>query len=66
MAKFTTVFFIIALLFCSTLTYASARPNPISVYPEDISVKVSLNLILLYTCIQYRALDIVLYLHIVT
>ncbi|CAH8280955.1 unnamed protein product [Arabidopsis lyrata] len=39
MANFTTFFFIIALLLCSTLTYASARLTPTSVYPEDISVK---------------------------
>ncbi|VVB18173.1 unnamed protein product [Arabis nemorensis] len=39
MAKFTTFFFIIALLLCSTLTYASARSNPTSVYPGEISVK---------------------------
>ncbi|KAG7539357.1 Phytosulfokine [Arabidopsis suecica] len=39
MAKFTTFFFIIALLLCSTLTHASARLTPTSVYPKDISVK---------------------------
>ncbi|KFK28454.1 hypothetical protein AALP_AA8G516400 [Arabis alpina] len=41
MAKFTTFFIIIALLLCSTLTYASARPIPTSVYPGEISVKKS-------------------------
>uniref|UniRef100_A0A1J3JNM0 Phytosulfokine n=1 Tax=Noccaea caerulescens TaxID=107243 RepID=A0A1J3JNM0_NOCCA len=40
MAKHTAFFFIIiALLLCSTLTYASARLNPTSVYPGEISVK---------------------------
>ncbi|CAA7034645.1 unnamed protein product [Microthlaspi erraticum] len=39
MAKLTAFSFIVALLLCSTLTYASARLNPTSVYPGEISVK---------------------------
>ncbi|KAG2327174.1 hypothetical protein Bca52824_009902 [Brassica carinata] len=39
MAKFTTFFFIIVLLLCSTLTNASARPISTTVYPEEISVE---------------------------
>ncbi|CAH8364061.1 unnamed protein product [Eruca vesicaria subsp. sativa] len=39
MAKFTTFFFITALLLCSMLTYISARPISTSVYPEEISVQ---------------------------
>ncbi|KAL1196458.1 Phytosulfokines 5 [Cardamine amara subsp. amara] len=40
MAKSTTTLFIIGLLLCSTLSYASARLTPTSVYhPEEISVK---------------------------
>ncbi|WZY79795.1 hypothetical protein YC2023_026179 [Brassica napus] len=41
MAKFTTFFFIIVLLLCSTLTNASAQPTPTSVYSGEISVEVS-------------------------
>ncbi|OAO96395.1 PSK5 [Arabidopsis thaliana] len=40
MVKFTAFFCIIALLLCSTLTHASARLNPTSVYPEENSFKV--------------------------
>ncbi|XP_018437471.1 phytosulfokines 5 [Raphanus sativus] len=39
MAKFSTFFFIIALLLCSTVANASARPTPTSVYPGEISVE---------------------------
>ncbi|CAH2043275.1 unnamed protein product [Thlaspi arvense] len=40
MAKFTTFFFILALLICSMLTYASAgRAVPTSVYPGETSVE---------------------------
>ncbi|XP_019094440.1 PREDICTED: phytosulfokines 5-like [Camelina sativa] len=39
MAKFNISFFFIALLICSTLTYTSARINPTSVSPEEISIK---------------------------
>ncbi|CAA0412318.1 Phytosulfokine 5 [Arabidopsis thaliana] len=39
MVKFTAFFCIIALLLCSTLTHASARLNPTSVYPEENSFK---------------------------
>ncbi|KAL0721565.1 hypothetical protein Bca4012_036164 [Brassica carinata] len=45
MAKFTTFFFIIVLLLCSTLTYASARPISTTVHPEEISVEVSITLL---------------------
>ncbi|KAF8089684.1 hypothetical protein N665_0499s0012 [Sinapis alba] len=39
MAKFTTFFFINVLLLCSTLTNASARPTPTSVYQGEVSVE---------------------------